>query len=175
MLELNKMKEIILFSYFKDSMLEKIAEVTTITEFRAGTYIFKRGDDAHILYSVINGEVGLQLDINNVTHIPVNTITQGMTFGFSALVDTKEKRYTTSAQALKDTKLFNLKATDLETLFHQDHELGLLFMKRIAKIIKTRLQNRNRQFLDLYRIFHKNSKGYFSQTFPETLHNNDHF
>ena len=159
MLELNKMKEIILFSYFKDSMLEKIAEVTTITEFRAGTYIFKRGDDAHILYSVISGEVGLQLDLNDVTNIIVNTITQGMTFAFSALVDTKEKRYITSAQALKDTKLFNLKATDLETLFHQDHELGLLFMKRIAKIIKTRLQNRNRQFLDLYRIFHKNSKG----------------
>jgi CRP-like cAMP-binding protein len=159
MLELNKMKEIILFSYFKDSMLEKIAEFATITEFKAGTYIFKRGDDAHILYSVISGEVGLQLDLNDVTNIIVNTITQGMTFAFSALVDTKEKRYITSAQALKDTKLFNLKATDLETLFHQDHELGLLFMKRIAKIIKTRLQDRNRKFLDLYRIFHKNSKG----------------
>jgi len=39
----------------------------------------------------------------------------------------------------------------LETLFNQDFEIGFLFMKRIAKIIKTRLQNRNVQFLDIYK------------------------
>jgi len=54
-------------------------------------------------------------------------------------------------KAMTDTKIFFWKAADLEKLFGQDHELGLLFMKRIAKIIKTRLLIRNIQFLDICR------------------------
>ncbi len=74
-----------------------------------------------------------------------------MTFGFSALVDTEEKNYTSSAKALTDVKLYNWKAADLEALFSQDFEMGFLFMKRIAKITKTRLQIRNIQLLDIYK------------------------
>jgi hypothetical protein len=66
-------------------------------------------------------------------------------------VDTEEKSYTTSAKALTDTKLFTWKTEDLETLFSQDYETGFLFMKGIAKIVKTRLQIRNIQFLDIYK------------------------
>ena len=81
----------------------------------------------------------------------VDTLPQGRTFGLSALVDTEEKKYTSSAKAMTDTKVFFWKATDLESLFNQDCELGLLFMRRIAKIVKTRLQIRNVQLIDIYR------------------------
>jgi CRP-like cAMP-binding protein len=74
-----------------------------------------------------------------------------MIFGFSALVDTEKKNYTTYAKALTDVKLYKWEAPDLEALFNQDFEMGFLFMKRIAKIIKTRLQIRNVQFLDIYK------------------------
>ena len=40
--------------------------------------------------------------------------------------------------------------SELEMLFYQDYEMGFLFMKRIAKIAKSRLQFRNVQFLDIY-------------------------
>jgi len=49
-----------------------------------------------------------------------------------------------------DKKHTTREAQDLETLFAQDFEMGFLFMKEIAKIIKTRLQIRNVQFLDIY-------------------------
>jgi hypothetical protein len=94
--------------------------------------------------------VGLELEKNSSARFLIDTITQGLTFGFSALVDTKVKKYTTNAKALTHTKLFTWKGTDLQMLFEEDYEMGFLFMKRIAKIAKKRLQHRNVQFLDIY-------------------------
>jgi CRP-like cAMP-binding protein len=151
MFSIDDLKSINMLSYLNDSMLENLATITSINEYRAGDYIFNEGDDAKSLYSVIDGKVGLEIEKNSSTRILIDNITKGMTLGFSALVDTEEKSYTTSAKALTDTKLFIWKTEDLETLFSQDYEMGFLFMKRIAKIVKTRLQIRNVQFLDIYK------------------------
>ena len=151
MFSIDDLKSINMLSYLNDSMLENLATITSINEYRAGDYIFNEGDDAKSLYAVIDGKVGLEIEKNSSTRILIDNITKGMTLGFSALVDTEEKSYTTSAKALTDTKLFIWKTEDLETLFSQDYEMGFLFMKRIAKIVKTRLQIRNVQFLDIYK------------------------
>jgi len=151
MFSIDDLKSINMLSYLNDSMLENLATITSINEYRAGDYIFNEGDNAKSLYSVIDGKVGLEIEKNSSTRILIDNITKGMTLGFSALVDTEEKSYTTSAKALTDTKLFIWKTADLETLFYQDYEMGFLFMKRIAKIVKTRLQIRNVQFLDIYK------------------------
>ena len=151
MIEAKDLKSIILFGYLKDSMLQKIVEITLLTKIDAGHYIFREGEDAQQLYSIIDGKVGLEIEKNSSTRILVDTLSQGRTFGFSALVDSEEKKYTSSAKAITDTKVFFWKATDLESLFDQDCELGLMFMRRIAKIVKTRLQIRNIQFLDIYK------------------------
>jgi CRP/FNR family transcriptional regulator, cyclic AMP receptor protein len=151
MFSINDLKSINMLSYLSDSMLENLATISSINEYRAGDYIFNEGDDANSLYAVTDGKVGLEIEKNSSTRILIDNITKGMMLGFSALVDTEEKSYTTSAKALTDTKLFTWKAEDLETLFSQDYEMGFLFMKRIAKIVKTRLQIRNVQFLDIYK------------------------
>ena len=151
MFSIDDMKSINMLSYLNDSMLENLVKITSINEYRSGDYIFNEGDDAKSLYSVIDGKVGLDIEKNSSTRILIDNITSGMMLGFSALVDTEEKSYTTSAKALTDTKLFTWKTEDLETLFSQDYETGFLFMKGIAKIVKTRLQIRNIQFLDIYK------------------------
>ena len=151
MIDLNGLKSIILLSYLNDSMLENLLKITNMNEYKAGDYIFNEGDEAEILYAVIDGKVGLEMEKNSSTRILIDNITQGMMLGFSALVDTEEKSYTTSARVLTDTKLFAWKAEDLEALFSQDYKMGFLFIKRIAKIVKTRLQIRNVQFLDIYK------------------------
>ena len=151
MFSIDDLKSINMLSYLTDSMLENLATITSINEYRAGDYIFNEGDDAKSLYSVIDGKVGLDIEKNSSTRILIDNITNGMMLGFSALVDTEDKSYTTSAKALTDTKLFTWKTEDLETLFSQDYEMGFLFMKGIAKIVKKRLQIRNVQFLDIYK------------------------
>ncbi len=151
MIEVDDLKSVIMLGSLNDSMLRKVAKITSITDYTSGKYIFKEADWAEYLYSVIDGEVVLELEKDSSTLVLINTITRGMTFGFSALVDTEEKKYTSNAKAFGETKLFVWKGAELDRLFCQDYEMGFLFMKRIAKIAKTRLQIRNVQLLDIYR------------------------
>jgi CRP/FNR family transcriptional regulator, cyclic AMP receptor protein len=151
MVNYNDLKSIIMLSYLKDSMLDKLSSITKIEAYRSGDYIFNEGEDAKNLYALIEGKVRLEIDKKYTARISINDITQCMIFGFSALVDNENKTYTTYAKAVTDVKLYKWEATDLETLFNQDFEMGFLFMKGIAKIIKKRLQIRNIQFLDIYK------------------------
>jgi CRP-like cAMP-binding protein len=150
MVEVSDLKAIIMLSYLKDSMLEKLAKVTLIREYSVGDTIFREGDDATHLYSVIEGKVGLEVFKDRSTPVLINTICQNRTFGFSAVVETEEKKYLTTAKAYMRTKLFAWKGEDLTALFQEDCEMGFMFMQRIAKIIKTRLEIRTMQFLDIY-------------------------
>ena len=151
MLNIDDLKSSILLSHLNDTMLKKISGVTLISEYSAGYYIFKEGDYAKYLYSVIDGKVGLELEKTTNILTMIDTIARGHSFGFSSLVDTELRKYTTHAKALTDTKLYTWEAANLEKLFYEDYEIGFLLMKRIAKIAKTRLQIRNVQFLDIYK------------------------
>jgi CRP-like cAMP-binding protein len=147
---LDELKSIILLSHLTDPMLEKLTDITMTAEYKAGDYIFREGEYARYLYAIIDGKVGLELEKTANTTVLIDTVGRGRTLGFSALVDTEQKKYTTHAKAMVDTKMFLWDVAELEQLFYQDYEMGYLFMKRIAKIAKTRLQIRNMQFLDIY-------------------------
>lgn len=151
MLEIEDLKSIIMLSDLNDPMLEKMLKTTKKTKYSSGEYIFKEGDYSEYIYAVLNGKVGLELQKNTNTLVMISTITRGYSFGFSALVDTEQKKYISHAKALTDVNLLKWSVEDLRKLFHKDYEMGYLLMKRIAKIAKKRLQVRNAQFLEIYR------------------------
>jgi len=130
MIKLNDIKSILLLTCLKDAMLKKVVEITWETEYRAGEYVFREGDYAERRYAIIVGKVGLEIARNSSDQILVDTALKGRTFGFSALIDTEEKKYTSSAKAMTDTKVIFWRAADLEELFHQDYELGFVFIKK---------------------------------------------
>jgi CRP-like cAMP-binding protein len=150
MFELSDLKSIVLLNHLNDQMLGKLLRITSMQEYEAGRYIFKEGDYAEFLYAVFDGKIGLEVEKSVNKPIQVSSIVRGYTFGFSALVDADEKKYTTSAKSLTNTKVFLWKGSDLEKLFYQDYEMGFLFMKRIAKLIKSRLRILNVQSLNIY-------------------------
>jgi CRP-like cAMP-binding protein len=94
--ELDDLKSIILLSHLTDPMLEKLADVTLTAEHSAGDYIFRDGDYARYLYAIIEGKVGLELEKAANVPVMIDTIGRGRTFGFSALVDMEQKKYTTT-------------------------------------------------------------------------------
>ena len=150
MLKLDDLKSVIMLSHLTDTMLEKLIKATLLTEVDAGKYIFREGDYAGYLYAVLEGKVGLELEKSDDTVIMIDAISRGYSFGFSALVDTEQKKYISHAKALTDTRLLKWSYADLEKLFYSDYEMGFLLMRRIAKIAKTRLKVRNVQLLDIY-------------------------
>ena len=83
-------------------------------EYKAGDYIFKEGDYARYLYAIIDGKVGLELEKTTNNFIFIDTIGRGRTLGYSALVVTEQKNYTTHAKTMIETKLIFLDVVDLE-------------------------------------------------------------
>lgn len=150
MIHIEEFKAIRMLSYLDDDMLKKIEPITCIIEFKAGEYIFKEGEYADRLYSIIDGDVGLETEKNPSKLILVTRITRGMTLGFSALLDTEHRKYLGYARALTDVKLFSWKGAELEKLFVDDYEMGFLIMRRIANIIDKRLQITKTQLVDIY-------------------------
>jgi CRP-like cAMP-binding protein len=151
MFKIDDLKSIIILSHLNDTMLKKMAKVTLVTDYNEGEYIFKEGDYAEYFYSVLEGQVKLELEKTTSDVIMIDTITRGFSFGFSSLVDTEHKKYISHAKAITNTKILKWRSTDLEALFYEDYEMGFLLMRRIAKIAKKRLQIRNVQLLDIYR------------------------
>jgi CRP-like cAMP-binding protein len=151
MLSLDDLKSVIMLSHLTDTMLEKMIKVTLVTEIAAGKYIFREGDYAQHLYSVLEGKVGLELEKTTSEVIMIDKITRGYSFGFSALVDMEQKKYISAAKTLTDVKLLKWSHAELEQLFYDDYEMGFLLMRRIAKIAKARVRVRNVQFLNIYK------------------------
>ncbi len=151
MITAEDLKKIVLFQYLKDTMLEKIAPLAVVMEYKPNNYVFQEGNNADRIYSIVEGNVVLEIRKHSGNDVIINTITPGMTIGISAVIDTPERKYMTSARAYTETKAYSWKSDELECLFSQDCEMGLLFMKRIAKILKTRLEVRNIQFIDIYK------------------------
>ncbi len=150
MIEISQFKSIRMLSYLTDEMLQKLQPITSIMEFKAGEYIFKEGEYAEYVYSILEGDVGLETEKSPSRLILVTKITCGMTLGFSALLDTEHRKYLGYAKALTDTKLFAWKGAEMEKLFVQDYEMGFLIMRRIANTIDKRLQITKTQLVDIY-------------------------
>lgn len=150
MINIDQLKSIRMLSYLTDEMLRKIEPITTIVDFKTGEFIFKEGEYAEHLYSIINGEVGLETEKNPSKLILVTKLSCGRTLGFSAVLDTEHRKYLGYARALTDTQLFAWKGAELEKLFVQDYELGFLVIRRLANTIHKRLEVTKTQLVDIY-------------------------
>ena len=141
----SELKSIVLLGYLKDDMLTKVAGITQEVEYKAGDLIFKEGDYAEYLHAVKEGNVSLEVDKDSSRTIRIQNISTNTMFGISSMVDTEQRICISHARALTDVTVFRWKASGLEKLFYEDYELGFLFMKRVAKILKTRWQTTNAQ------------------------------
>ena len=139
MLDLDRLKSIGILSELNDKMLKKVGEKAKVVNMKAGTYIFKEGDVAEKLYSLLEGKVVLEVSLNTSTDVKIKDIVPTRSFGISALVDTEEKLCVSHARTLVDSKILVWNASDLEELFQSDHKLGYLITKKVGKALKDRL------------------------------------
>lgn len=145
MVNAEELKSILILTHLTDDMIKKIADLATLTTVKKGEYVFKEGDYAENLYSVLEGKIALEVDKENTNPVRIKDIGPTRTFGISSLVDTDEKKCISHARAVLDSKIACWTASDLEKLFHQDFKLGFIFMQRITTILKDRLQIKNAQ------------------------------
>ncbi len=147
---IDELKTVMMLNSLDDPILKKILGITSFVKFKAGDYVFRQDEYAKYLWAVKKGRVGLSFEKNATTHILVTVLTDGMTFGISSMVDLEPKRYIGTTKAITDLELFKWEASDLNEIFYKDFETGFIIMKRLAKILITRLQIKNAQISGTY-------------------------
>lgn len=143
---IDELKAVMMLNYLSDPMLKKIARITSFVKLNAGEYVFRQDDYSKNLWAVVKGRVGLSFEKSPTKRILVTELTAGMTFGISSMVDVEPKKYIGTTKAITDIELFKWAASDLNALFYEDFEMGYIVMKRLTKILITRLQIKNIQF-----------------------------
>ncbi len=113
--------------------IEQIAEEASLPE---GTVLFRAGDPAENLYVLKDGQVALTTSGASPITFPIDE--PGGVFGWSSLVE--PRIYTATAELTMDSTLYRLDGGRLLDLFEQHPGDGLLVLRRLARIIASRLK-----------------------------------
>jgi CRP-like cAMP-binding protein len=125
-----------LFHDMSPGFVDEIAANLIVESHAAGTILFRRGDPADYLFILEEGRVRLSVgEEGRVTHSVRNS---GDAFGWSSLVE--REQYSASAECLIPTKTLKIRTKKLSDMFSRDPASGLIFYKRLARLIGQRLE-----------------------------------
>ena len=109
------------------SLLDK-AKVTHTYE--SGQVIYAQGDSCRGIYDVEGGTVAIRRTDSEGNSILVRLAHSGQTLGYRDYFGGRE--YTSSAEALRPTRVCHIASTAIRELLEHNPSLGLRFLERIA-------------------------------------------
>lgn len=127
-----------------DSDLQRIAALPSWQRqtFDAGEYIFQSGTAASDFYILEDGQVNLFVLrmqwLKKPVQVPVDTITKGDVFGWSALIRPHSRAGT--AICVKPSSVVAVRGAELIELMDRDHSLGYEVMNGLARVIGGRFR-----------------------------------
>jgi len=138
-----------IFEGLPEGGLEKLTAICTEQSYQGGQAVFREGEEAENLYILAQGKIVLEMRIDlgpyrPPTHATVDVVTSGESFGWSAVVEPHV--YTLSAICVDPSRVVAVKGAPLRELLDQDPPLGYQVMKRLARLISSRLMH-TRQML----------------------------
>jgi len=116
--------------------------------FKAGSYIFKEGEDADSFYFIKNGKIVIESYVPHKGAILIRTREAGEILGWSWLVPPYKWHF--DARATEVTKAISLDGKCLRGKCEGDHDLGYEIMKRFNLVIAERLEATRLQLMDIY-------------------------
>ena len=164
----NPLSDFKFFSEVRPDVLESIARLGEILEYKADDVIFRYDEPAAHLYGVLEGEVGLSVVfkdkvlkteieyeeaiqasmVEEEKSIVVDSVQAGQVFGWASLVG--PGRRTVTAQCLKPARVVALPAAELRAMFEADNALGYVIMKKMSDIISKRLKKRTEKLIETW-------------------------
>jgi len=139
---IDELKNSELFGGLEAAYLERLSLLCRGGSHRQGTVIFKEGDEAKELYVLTDGRVVLEIELRPVPDKPaiptaIDVVTKGQCTGWSALVE--PHIYVASARCMTNCTTLSINGEMLRKAMADDHNLGYEVMKRLSKLIATRL------------------------------------
>lgn len=132
-----------LFQGMDQDFLDAIAEVMSLAVFEEGDLIFRQGELVEYFYILEEGRI--RLSVGQLCSVTTLMSKQGEAFGWSSLLG--NDRYTATAECLTPTKVLRVKGVEIGRVLEQHPECGLVFFRRVARIIRRRLIDSYRNLL----------------------------
>ena len=143
------------FSGLTNEQIATIAKLSNEKSFDSGYYFFREGDKVDEFYLVIDGAVGILIEIPDpgtdqpvssqltggmkTKDITTSTVTNGMVFGWPGLVPPNESNAT--AKALTDCRVIAIDCNELRDILKEYYELGYKLTLKAAQVIRERLMD----------------------------------
>ena len=127
---------------------DSLASLAVGKTYGAGEVIFRENEEAFSVCLLLDGRVGLQMDVGTGRNLMVSTVDPGEIFAWSGLVPPHQ--FTATARAIEDCEVAIFKAEDLTRLFAERPQFGYTVMLRIASLIGERLRDTHLQLLGMF-------------------------
>jgi len=136
-------KEIDLFKGIDPTIMEEIVNICSEQKHTKDSVLFKKGDVADCLYILEEGNI--KLVIENGGSITYSLSDPGEVFGWASMLESGLR--TASGVCATDLKVVRIEKKKLDSIFNTHPEVGLMVLKRLAKVISERLSNAYRDLL----------------------------
>jgi CRP/FNR family cyclic AMP-dependent transcriptional regulator len=131
-----------------ESHLHKLEKLAVEQHYSDGTVLFAENTLHRTFYLIVDGAVSLDIHVPRRGVVRVLTVGPGEILAWSAILG--DGRMTTSATTTTPTRVIAWPADQLLALCQQDHEIGFVFMQRIAQALSRRLTATRLQLLDMF-------------------------
>lgn len=125
----------------------RLAALSTVESFPAGSTIFLEGDPPGDLYVVVEGRVTLCTRIPGQSETCFLSLRPSELLGFSALLG---RRRLATARVVAVSKLVRLNASELISLCETEPRVGYTVMRSAFEEIAERLQGTRLQLFDMF-------------------------
>ena len=140
-------KDIVIFSYFTEDMIQKLLPEIELLRFKNGEIIFRRGESATVFYSLKRGKILLEQRISEKVTISMGTVKPGYSFGWSSMLG--DEKFTLDTVCGEPCEVLSIRAKTMLAMLEQDHSMGYRFMQRLLHMLKRRLDVRTELLLKL--------------------------
>ncbi len=142
-----------LFADLAETAIERIAGFTSTISAYRGQAIVEEGEKSADLYLVLDGRVEVQVEsISPFMEIGLSKLGAGEVFGELGLIDNGERASTIIA--LVPGEFAVIRADKLRDYFNERPDIGLVFMRNLARILGRRLNSMNRRVMNYMRARH---------------------
>jgi CRP-like cAMP-binding protein len=124
-----------LFWGMNRDFVKKVMNIAEKKSYRKGYFLFHEGDPAVNFYVLIKGQVKLM--IGETSQMVYTVDRAGEAFGWSSLIE--RDTYSASGECMEETILQKFDSRALLNILDQDPVNGLIFIKRLAGLIGSRL------------------------------------
>jgi CRP-like cAMP-binding protein len=136
------------FQGLEPHLVDKVADLATVVDFRAGTWIARSGTDAGTFHAVIGGRAGVELSAADREPLLVATVHPGEVIGWSWFVEPHQWHF--DVLALDDLRTVAVEGQLLRDACAADHELGYQLSRRLTRVVASRLEATRHQLVDVY-------------------------